>query len=309
MAKKKSQSEMPKGRYVRFYYRFEVICVFPENPDSAIPGKKRGRRSDGEWAEAAVDELACDVGSALGDDFDGVIVERHEVLDPAFGLYAVTLITSSLREVSARCFSGAENRFKPSALAKEDRAVMVNIRSALASNFRLRNLERILVASRCFMFRCACSGRLLVEREFSDVHIRDAGGVSEAFKEFEDEMAESGRSVNVTITPRSPRRRRADNRYAFDVEFRQITGFGEEDVGGDLVSMCREDSSDLVDGFWVELLGVGVEKGERSASGYLQEVLSDDLIYPVDVEFVELTDLAPWVADEEPFDADNEITV
>lgn len=126
----------------------------------------------------------------------------------------------------------------------------------------------------------------MVERTFTDAQIREAGGVSEAFEDFEREMEDAGQSVNVEISLSSSRRRRSDNRYVFSVFFRSNSGFSEEEVLGDLVSMYREKNANNSEDFGIELTDSAYQEGADSIKSELERAVSMELSYPDDVEFV-----------------------
>lgn len=126
--KKKASSEMATRRFVRFYYRVDVASVFPEDPAPKARVKNLARRKKTEWQMRRANDLSNDVGELLGEVFDGVIVERCEEINPEYGLFVTSLITSILLEFKPDDFSGRKSKISAKALAQADREITGKIR-------------------------------------------------------------------------------------------------------------------------------------------------------------------------------------
>lgn len=308
MATKRSFGGKRKGRFVRLYYRFDIATVFPEPPARAPGRKGKSPSASHDWNAGRADDLALEVGNLLGDAFDGVVVDRCEQIDARYGLHVVTLVTAFLREFPADAFSGPSSRMKGSALKAADQEIAGAINEALTPVYRLRGLERILVASRNFGFEFTCSGQLVVDCEFTNEYVREAGGILAAFDDLERRMIEAGSNINVDMVLTSPRRRRADNRYVFDVFHSRVTGFGEHEVVGDVVSMYREESAPSAGDFDLELTAEAYVRGATFIKEDLASALSTEMNYPLGVEFAGLTGVSVD-SDQVAWDSEHETNV
>ena len=252
MTKKLSASAKKKPalplKFVRIYFTLEIDYVFPDKPKTDKLSGKAYVESEKFWINECCESLASILEEKLPDVYDGVAFKNYKRHADALNLFTITFSVSILRAFNEKeiLTKGSSVGFsiKARPLSLSIKEIRSQLYTSLCYDYKISDLELKLITSREFAFEMYFEGEMVVEYEFSDVEIRNNGGVSNALNFFFDEIDGALIPYGYTLIAPTKKRRSPDNRYVFGIVLTEVLCCGENDITGPVLLADREMSLD-----------------------------------------------------------------